>query len=185
MPTKQPISLIKTNVAVIWSAAWFAVLLCSGRIRQPAEHKGGRLIFSNGTSARVFRETVADLQRPGNPAVLVVEYRLRALPGLAHAVFQRFSIATAPLFAGFPGFVSKLWLTADQNGVYRGIYEWDDVGHAESYAQTLRWTLRPVAAPGSIDYHVVANESRARFLAESECLTSAAPPALSAWWRPS
>jgi hypothetical protein len=31
-----------------------------------------------------------------------------------------------PLFGGFPGLVSKLWLADDERGRYRGLYEWDD-----------------------------------------------------------
>ncbi len=29
-----------------------------------------------------------------------------------------------PLFAGFPGFRSKLWIDDVETGVYRGVYEW-------------------------------------------------------------
>ena len=35
------------------------------------------------------------------------------------------SLLNTPLFVGFPGFVSKLWLAHDEHGVYRGLYEWD------------------------------------------------------------
>jgi hypothetical protein len=42
------------------------------------------------------------------PRVLVVEFRLRAVRGRGHAVFRRESLLNTPLFAGFPGFCSKL-----------------------------------------------------------------------------
>ena len=36
-----------------------------------------------------------------------------------------------------PGMVSKLWMAADEQGVYRGFYEWDGAARAESYARSL------------------------------------------------
>jgi hypothetical protein len=53
--------------------------------------------------------------------VLVVEFRLRAVRGLGHAAFRWESLLNTPLFAGFPGFVSKLWLANDDLGRYRGL----------------------------------------------------------------
>jgi hypothetical protein len=49
-----------------------------------------------------------------------------AVRGLGHAAFRGESLLNTPLFAGFPGFVSKLWLANDGLGRYRGLYEWDD-----------------------------------------------------------
>jgi hypothetical protein len=57
--------------------------------------------------------------------------------GLGHAAFRRESLLNTPLFAGFPGFVSKLWLADDDLGRYRGPYEWDDPLLAENYARAL------------------------------------------------
>jgi FAD binding domain len=54
-----------------------------------------------------------------DPCVLVVEFRLRAVRRRGHAVFRRESLLNTPLFAGFPGFVSKLWLADDERGRYR------------------------------------------------------------------
>ena len=71
-----------------------------------------RLHLADGTSAPVYRETVADRGATLDPCVLVVEFRLRAVRGLGHAAFRRESLLNTPLFAGFPGFVSKLWLAS-------------------------------------------------------------------------
>ena len=46
----------------------------------PKEHVGLRLRFADGTSARVFRETVVDRPPPDQPCLLVVAFRLRVLP---------------------------------------------------------------------------------------------------------
>src|SRR5262249_60837442 len=101
--------------------------------------------FADGTSAQVFRETVAERGPARNPCVLVVEFRLRAVRGWGHAAFRRESLLNTPLFAGFPGFVSKLWLAHDDRGRYRGLYEWDDPLLAEGYARAL-WRGGPPGA---------------------------------------
>jgi hypothetical protein len=69
---------------------------------------GVRLGFADGTSARVYRETVVDRGPTLDPCVLIVEFRLRAVRGPGHAAFRLESLLNTPLFAGFPGFVSKL-----------------------------------------------------------------------------
>jgi hypothetical protein len=38
-----------------------------------------------------------------------------------HTGFRWESLFNTPLFVGFPGFVSKLWLAHDEHDVYRGI----------------------------------------------------------------
>ncbi|MBV8346584.1 MAG: hypothetical protein JOZ49_03320 [Mycolicibacterium sp.] len=124
-------------VAELRSMVRFWSLVLSGRLHQPRRHVGGRLTFGNGASADVFRETVAEHRRNGAPALLVVEFSLRAVHGRAHRLFERESMLNTPLFAGFPGFVSKLWLTADENEVYRGIYEWDGADRGQSYARVM------------------------------------------------
>ena len=115
-----------------------------------------RLCFADGTSAPVFRETVVDRGPTLDPCVLVVEFRLRLVRGWAHALFRRESLLNLPLFVGFPGFVSKLWLAHDQNGVYRGMYQWDGPAWAEYYARCLCRILEIGCTPGSIHYMVLA-----------------------------
>ena len=112
--------------AVARCSASTARLLRQHRLRLPARWVGTRLRFADGTSARVYRETVADRGATLDPCVLVVEFRLRAVRGPGHAAFRWESLLNTPLFAGFPGFVSKLWLAHDDLGRYRGFYEWDD-----------------------------------------------------------
>src|SRR5688572_5354701 len=55
--------------------------------------------------------------------------------GWGHALFRWESLLNTPLFVGFAGFVSKLWLAHDEDGVYRGFYEWDGPARAEYYAR--------------------------------------------------
>lgn len=96
------------------------------------------------------------------PALLVVRFRLRLLGRrhLPNRLSQAESIANTPLFAGFPGFRSELWLCDETTRVYRGIYEWDGADRALSYAETLSTLLRLVSVPRRAQYRVVAGVRR-------------------------
>ena len=177
-------------------AAVTAVMLARRQIRLPRDRVGTRLEFADGTSSWVYRETLAD--RPiQDPCVLVVEFRLRGVRGrLPHWIFRRESILNTPLFVGFCGFISKLWLAHDQHQVYRGLYEWDGPDRADRYVRALWWVLALVSAPGSIHHKVLPGLLRDQVLADPSVLdraaaaprpvASAAGPsgARSDWWRP-
>ena len=117
-----PLVALKALTRCLASTGW---LLARRRIHLPKGQNGMRLRFADGTSAPVFRETVIDCGATQDPCLLVVEFRLRAIRGWGHAAFRRESLLNTPLFAGFSGLVSKLWLANDELGRYRGIYEWD------------------------------------------------------------
>jgi hypothetical protein len=149
------------------------------RLRLPARWVGTRLRFADGTSARVYRETVADRGATADPCVLVVEFKLRAVRGRGHAAFRLESLLNTPLFAGFPGFSAKLWLADDERGRYRGLYEWDDPQLAENYARALWRVLALVSVPGSIHYVVLPGLRRDAVLERPQLLGGD-----DAWWRP-
>ena len=159
-------------------AARTARLLWQGRLHMPAQRVGTVVRFADGTSARVFRETVAERGTTRDPCVLVVEFRLRAVRGWGHAAFRRESLLNTPLFAGFPGFVSKLWLAHDDRGRYRGLYEWDDPQLAEGYARALWRVLALVSVPGSVHYAVLPGLHRDDVLKRPALMGEGA-----AWWR--
>jgi hypothetical protein len=159
-----------------------ARLLASGRLHLPREHVGLRLHFADGTCARVFRETVVERGGTQDPCVLLVAFRLRLVRGKAHAIFRWESLLNTPLFVGFPGFVSKLWLANDERDVYRGLYEWDGPARAERYARSLWRVLALGCVPSSIHYHVLPGLTRNALLAEPDRLDAMAPPD-PAWWR--
>jgi hypothetical protein len=152
------------------------------RMHLPSQRVGMRLRFADGTSARVFRETVVDRGATVDPCVLVVEFRLRAVRGRGHAAFRRESLLNTPLFAGFPGFVSKLWLADDERGRYRGLYEWDGPRLAGDYARALWRVLALVSVRGSIHYVVLPGLRRDVLLDRPQVLDGAAADA-AAWWR--
>ena len=161
-----------------------ARLLWRRRVHLPTEHVGRRLRFADGTSARVYRETVAGRGATEDPCVLVVEFRLRVVRGRrAHAAFRWESLLNTPLFVGFPGFVSKLWLAHDERGRYRGLYEWDGPQRADHYARALWRVLALVSVQGSIHYIVLPGLHRDDILARPHVLAGA-EAGRAAWWRP-
>lgn len=147
------------------------------------EHLGVRLRFADGTSAPVFRETVVDRGATQDPCVLLVAFRLRAVRGFGHTLFRWESLLNTPLFVGFPGFVSKLWVAHDENGAYRGLYEWDGPGNAEHYARCLWRVLALVCVRGSIHYRVLPGLRRDEVLEEPDAVKGAAPEDSADWWR--
>jgi hypothetical protein len=121
-------SVARCVVATAW-------MLARRRIHLPRGRVGMQLRFADGTTGPSIgrpphRSVVTD------PCVLVVALRLRAVTGRGHVLFRLESMLNTPLFAGFPGLVSKLWLAHDEQGRYRGVYEWDGPTRAEHYARS-------------------------------------------------
>ncbi len=177
-------SSVRIASAAARSFLKFWRLLFSGRIYQPREHLGGLLNFADGSCAHVFREIRVDHPPSREPVLLVVEFRLRFIHGRAHRLFERMSTVLTPLFAGIPGFVSKLWLAHDENEVYRAIYEWDGADSAGEYARMLRRVLSMASQPGSVCYQILPGTTRAQYVAGSEELVEDIDPInLESWWR--
>jgi hypothetical protein len=152
------------------------VLLGRRRVHQPTQRLGDVLTFGDGTHARVYRETVLDVV-PRDPVALVVGFRLRWVRGAGHRLFRIESLLNTPLFIGFPGFVSKLWLTHDEQGIYRGVYQWDGRERAHVYARSLWWVLALVSVRGSIRHRVIPHCTRVELVGGK-----GAPDG--SWWRP-
>jgi hypothetical protein len=154
------------------------------QLRSPRGNVGRVVRFADGSAGRVYRETtLATLTQPSAPCFLVVSFRLRAVRGRGHALFRMESILNTPLFVGFPGFVSKLWLAHDEHGLYRGLYEWDGADLAEQYVRSLWRVLEPVSERGSIDYRIFPGLPRDDVLADPRVLDGEAPTEPTAWWR--
>ena len=103
--------------------------------------------------------------------------------GRGHLAFRRESLLNTPLFVGFPGFVSKLWLANDERGRYRGVYQWDGPQRADHYARALWRVLALVSVPGSIHYTVLPGLHRDEILAMPQVLARSAA-GRAAWWLP-
>ncbi|HEX6508815.1 MAG TPA: hypothetical protein VF221_14400 [Chloroflexota bacterium] len=169
--------------AVIRCAASTVGLLVRRRIHLPSENVAMRLRFADGTTARVYRETVVEGAVTDDPCVLLVEFRLYFVRGWGHILFRWESLLNTPLFVGFPGFVSKLWMTNDKHGVYRGVYEWDGPQRAEHYARSLWRVLALGCMPSSIHYIVLPGLRRDEVLKDPHLLDTVAPDDATAWWR--
>lgn len=177
---QRPLSVPRAALGVARSVLRTAVLLAQRRIHLPRVHLGDELRFADGTAATVYRESVVERGSTLRPAVLVVRFRLRLVRGRGHAVFRWESMLNTPLFIGFPGFVSKLWLTHDENGTYRGVYEWDDAGRATRYARSLWRVLQIGCVPGTIGYRVIPGIRRDELLHDP---TLAPEAEGNGWWR--
>jgi hypothetical protein len=183
MATRLPAR--SAGAALLRCALRTFALLARRRIHQPAGHVGDVLRFADGTSARVYRETVVDRRPTERPAVLVVEFRLRRVRRpWAHALFRLESVLNTVLFVGFAGFVSKLWCAHDEHHVYRGIYQWDGPALAERYVRALWWPLALVATPSSIRHVVLPGLDRDEFLRDPHLAGTVEVAGEDPWWRP-
>jgi hypothetical protein len=162
-----------------------AALLAARRLHEPRTNVGHRVRWADGTSSAVYRETVADVTPSVTPTTLVVSFRLRGVRSARlHRLFRLESELNTILFAGFPGFVSKLWFANDERGVYRGLYDWDDPASAEAYVRALWWALIVVSERSSIHYAVLPGIRRDDLLKTSHLADDIAPDEPAAWWRP-
>jgi len=185
MPVPAPLPPGTAAAALARCVGATAAMLVRHTIHLPRRNVGLRLRFADGSSARVYRETVVDTGAVHDACVLVVAFRLRAVRGRGHAAFRRESLLNTPLFVGFPGFVSKLWVAHDQNDVYRGVYEWDGPDRAEFYARALWRVLALVCERGTIRYTIVPGLRREDLPGEPRQLDGAVASASQAgWWRP-
>lgn len=181
--TEQPLPWGSAAAAVGRCIARSGLMLVRGQVHLPSEWVGRRVRFGDGTVGRVYRETAVDT-RPVDPCVLDVCFRLRAVRGGAHRLFEWESLLNTPLFVGFPGFATKLWVAHDDNGTYRGLYEWDGAERAEAYARALWRVLQLVSVPGSIHYRVLQGKRREDVFTELD--GGSREPAVAAasgeWW---
>jgi hypothetical protein len=180
----SPLPLRRALPGLVRCAGTTAYLLANRRLHQPTGHVGRRVRFADGTTGLVYRETVADHVAAAEPVVLVVVFRLRGVRGRGHALFRAESLLNTPLFAGFPGFISKLWMAADERGRYRGFYQWDGARAAEQYVGALWWVLALVSHRASIRYRVVPGVWRDDLLASPDRVRAGAWAPGDDWCRP-
>lgn len=159
----------------------WARLTAQRQLASPKPYVGARLHFADGTTSVVFRETVRRVAT-AEPALLVIQFRLAFLGSnrWGHAAFRRECVLHTPLFAGFPGFRSKLWADDVHTGVYRGLYEWDGAEAARAYALRMTALLAPFSNAGSARFHIVDGIRRDAFLADPQIAPGGAGDG---WWR--
>jgi hypothetical protein len=183
MNEQAPLPYRNAMAETIRCIAATTALFAHRRLRHPPARVGTLLRFADGTSAPVYRETAVRDREPHDPCVLIVAFRLRLVRGRGHALFRAESWLNIPLFVGYPGFVSKLWLTHDDRGVYRGVYQWDGAEQAARYARCLWRVLAIASVAGSIHYRVLPSLRRDDVLDAPHLLDDVAPEDTMAWWR--
>jgi hypothetical protein len=154
----------------------------SHELVQPSEHVGARLAFADGTTSTVFRETRAVDAAMDEPAVLVIRFRLALLDDLAslHLGFRHECALHTPLFAGYPGFRSKLWLDDRETRLYRGVYQWDGFEAAVAYARRMVGLLAPFSNRGAARFHVARGVRLTEYLLDPDATSG---DESDAWWR--
>jgi hypothetical protein len=156
-----------------------ADLIFHEQLHEPTHNVGREVRWADGTTSVVYRETTSD-HEAAEPCTLVVRFRLRWISRpVWHTLFRLVSEVNTVLFAGFPGFVPKLWFAADDDGFYRGVYDWDGIASAHAYVRALWWALMVVSVRASIEHVVVPGVRRDEFLRDPS-MASANP----AWCRP-
>jgi hypothetical protein len=149
---------------------------------QPSDHVGARLAFADGTTSKVFRETRAVDFTMDEPTVLVIRFRLALLDDLAplHRGFRHECVLHTPLFAGFPGFRSKLWLEDPKTRMYRGVYQWDGFEAAVAYAGRMVGLLAPFSNRHTARFHVARGVRLTDYLRDPATTSG---DESDAWWR--
>ena len=100
--------------------------------------------------------------------ILVVNF---SLEGMTESEYRTLCNEVAPAFAAVLGLVSKVWLADRANGVYGGVYTFENGAALDTYLTT---DLSNVAAiPGLVDVSV----RRFEVLAEPTAITSGLTPA--------
>jgi Putative mono-oxygenase ydhR len=75
-----------------------------------------------------------------------------SLEGMTESEYRNLCDEIAPAFAAVPGLVSKVWLADRVNGVYGGVYTFENGAAVDAYLET---DLAQVAAiPGLVDVSV-------------------------------
>jgi hypothetical protein len=78
--------------------------------------------------------------------------------------YAQSSVMDAPMIAGLPGLVAKVWLASPETNTYGGMYLWRDRHSMEAFLQSdliAAWTADPsVVGLTSRDYAVIEEPTR-------------------------
>lgn len=163
----EPRSLIPQAVVC---AARTARLLAARRLHLRRSRVGSTVALPDGRRYVVFRESSCDQQTDTAPVMLAVWFRLRAIPPGARVrrwFFERLCILNTVLFAGFDGYLVKLWMVDPDTSDYAGLYSWSSADKAERYGRYITSVLRPLSLPSSIGYQVFADSTLESYLDRS------------------
>jgi hypothetical protein len=163
----EPPSPIREAVV---GAARSARLLAARRLHLRRSRVGSTVALPDGRRYVVFRESSCDQQTDTAPVMLAVWFRLRAIPPGARVrrwLFERLCILNTVLFAGFDGYLVKLWMVNPDASDCAGLYSWSSADKAERYGRYIASVLRPLSLPSSIGYQVFADSTLESYLDRS------------------
>jgi hypothetical protein len=156
-------------------AARVVILLMHRRLHLRRDRVGRGVTLADGRAFRVFRESTCD----GNPAAptvtLAVWFRLRSIPPGARArrwLFERLCILNTVLFAGFDGYLVKLWMVNPKTSDYAGLYSWRSADEADRYGRYITAVLRPLSRAGSVGFTIEPETPLDAYLARGEAAAS-------------
>ena len=115
----------------------------------------------------MFRESTRDGGDGSDPVTLAVWFHLWAIPAgarLRRYVFERACVANTMLFAGFDGYLVKLWMVDPDTSDYAGLYAWRSAEQAQIYARYITSILRPLSTPGSVGFGVLPDTALGAYL---------------------
>ena len=141
-------------------------LVASGRLhlRTPVQ---AIVSLPDGRTYTVFRESTCDGSSAA-PVLLSVWFHLRGVPAgatLRRRLFERLCIVNTVLFAGFDGYLVKLWMVDPATSDYAGLYSWSSATEAEHYGRYITTILQPLSTPGSVGYEVDSTTTLDDYLA--------------------
>jgi hypothetical protein len=178
VPDCRPAAVHHTRVMasmMLRCAARTCRLLIARRLHLHRHHVGDTCTLPDGRRFVVFRESSCDGPAPVAPVTLAVWFHLRGVPAGARVrryVFERESMLNTVLYAGFEGYLVKLWLVDPSTSDYAGLYAWASADEAEAYGRYITAVLRPLSRPGSVGYEVLPAVSLDEYLGRA-----AVPPA--------
>jgi hypothetical protein len=132
-------------------------LLLDRRLHVRGARVGARVALPDGRAYVVFRETTCDTPSRGTPVMLAVWFHLRLIPAGARIrswLFERVCVLNTALFAGFEGYLAKLWMVDSTRCDYAGLYSWTSASGAQRYGRYITAILRPLSSPGTVGYQV-------------------------------
>jgi hypothetical protein len=155
-----------TIEAVLTATARAVLLVLTGGVRFIRRDIGRTLTMEDGAQFTIFRH--AKITRAAEPPTAV--FVVRFTPAHMHVRQNiRFSLLPMLPLLGMPGFREKYWCVDKETGMCQGIYAWQTVAHAETYANSvaLRF-MTSRSLPGSVS-HRVLDQSDQPYWAFAEC----------------
>ncbi len=126
-----------------------------GELRQPQDFVGRTFTNPDGQRFVIFKQTIlTPAGRPDEPAEAIFRVRFRV-----ERLYKNWAgwlmALKSPMFVGFPGFRSKLWMVDEAACDYQGVYEWTSLADARAYATSESMALmKQLAIPGGVSYEI-------------------------------